>query len=164
MTRRIGLYFVCLIIMSACTTSPSASSPPSPDGTRMTVFESLTLKSSPNQYLVAPEGLCQNATPHETARIYVRDPSALKAALLAIINAEPRTTVLGSDDATLQYEVMQRSFLFRFPDYISIRILPVSEGHSTLAIYSRSKVGYGDLGVNKKRVTRWLKRLDELKN
>lgn len=126
----------------------------------MTVFESLTLKSSPNQYLVAPDGLCQNATPHQIARTYEREPAALKTALLDIIQAEPRTTLLGSDDATLQYEAVQRSLLFRFPDYISIRILPVSAGHSTLAIYSRSKLGYGDLGVNKKRVTRWLKKLD----
>jgi len=36
----------------------------------------------------------------------------------------------------------------------------VTEPRSTIAIYSRSRFGYGDMGVNEARVTAWLRALD----
>ena len=48
----------------------------------------------------------------------------------------------------------------RFPDTVDIKILPVAGNESTLAIYSRSLIGRGDLGVNRARIARWLAALD----
>jgi len=53
----------------------------------------------------------------------------------------------------------QKSALFRFADDIDVQAIPVDGGKSALAIYSRSRVGYSDLGVNRKRIERWLSQI-----
>jgi uncharacterized protein (DUF1499 family) len=47
----------------------------------------------------------------------------------------------------------------RFPDTINVLIIPISADASTLALYSRSQIGYSDWGVNRKRLERWLERI-----
>ena len=54
-------------------------------------FETLTLKASPNQYLVAPVGLCQNAKPHLESPIYAMTAEALEDLLSEKLLTLPRT-------------------------------------------------------------------------
>ena len=54
---------------------------------------------------------------------------------------------------------MQTSSLFGFPDYVSVKFIEIDAANSTLAIFSRSRLGQSDLGVNKKRVEAWLGQL-----
>ena len=50
-----------------------------------------------------------------------------------------------------------RTALMRYPDYVSIRLIP--EGESTrIVALSRSRFGYSDRGVNAARLRRWLPR------
>jgi uncharacterized protein (DUF1499 family) len=119
-------------------------------------FATLTLPASPNTYLIAPPGLCRAATPHEAAPVFAQDAPAVRAAFAKVAMGEPRVTAEGRDDAGLADDYVQRSALMRFPDTISVRFIPLEAGGSTLALYSRSKVGYSDMGVNKKRVQRWM--------
>jgi uncharacterized protein (DUF1499 family) len=56
--------------------------------------------------------------------------------------------------------ILQHTRLMRFPDTIDIEVLPAAGTQSTLAIYSRSLIGHGDLGVNRARIERWLAALD----
>lgn len=121
-------------------------------------FKTFKLTPKPNQYLVAPEGYCQNAEPHRVAPVYSVGAQALEDAFADIALAEPRVVSRPADDG--QREFVQRSALMRFPDTITIEAIELDGGQSTLAIYSRSKVGYSDLGVNKKRIDEWLARLD----
>jgi hypothetical protein len=51
--------------------------------------------------------------------------------------------------------VQQRSRLFRFPDFISVRFLPLGDDRSTLIVYSRTKYGRRDFSVNR-RLDFWL--------
>ena len=60
-----------------------------------------------------------------------------------------------SDDG-LSIEAVQRSSLIGFIDRISARAVAMSDGQASLAVYSRSAVGYWDLGVNRWRVVAWL--------
>jgi uncharacterized protein (DUF1499 family) len=122
-------------------------------------FEELTLPKSPNAYLVAPVGLCRNATPHATAPVLACPPAGARDAFFQVLACEPRITPGAKDDATLQYEWVQRTALMRFPDTITVRFIAASAATSTLAIYSRSKYGYRDFGVNQARVTDWLAKL-----
>jgi uncharacterized protein (DUF1499 family) len=56
----------------------------------------------------------------------------------------------------LQIEAEQRSAVFGFVDRISARFVPLGADRSTLIAYSRSEVGYWDLGVNRSRLRDWL--------
>jgi len=121
-------------------------------------FKTFKLTPKPNQFLIAPEGYCQNATPHATPKIFTVDPQVLEDAFADVALAEPRVTRRQADDG--QREFVQRSALMRFPDTITFEAIDLGDGTSTFAIYSRSKVGHSDLGVNRKRIEAWLKKLD----
>jgi len=73
-----------------------------------------------------------------------------------IATARPRVSRLARDGTMATY--VQRSAVFGFPDYISIHATPDGDG-STLSVYSRSRFGHSDLGVNKSRIERWLTEL-----
>jgi len=55
---------------------------------------------------------------------------------------------------------VQHSASIGFPDYISVRA-PSVEGRSGVSVYSRSRFGHSDFGVNEARVARWLARLEK---
>jgi uncharacterized protein (DUF1499 family) len=44
----------------------------------------------------------------------------------------------------------------RFPDYITLRTVDLGDGVSGIAVWSRSRYGYSDLGVNRERVEKLL--------
>lgn len=122
-------------------------------------FKNLTLTAKPNQYLVAPEGLCARAKPHLAAPEFAAAPTALRARFRDVALAQPRVVQTGADDATLTDTYVQRSALLGFPDTVTVQFLAAGSGGSSLAIYSRSRYGYSDLGVNKVRIDAWLREL-----
>lgn len=112
----------------------------------------------PNDYLVAPEGMA--AAPVDRALgVLGEAPARLMARFDRVARAAPRTAIVGGSVDALHITYVQRSALFGFPDYVSVRAVPVPGGAS-LAIWSRARYGYSDLGVNKARVERWLEALD----
>ncbi len=123
-------------------------------------FSSLKLTRKPNQYLVAPEEFCQKAKPHKTPPVYNASAEELFQAWEKMIAEQPRTTLIKSDNAGLIFEYVQRTALMRFPDFITVQFLNIpGQNKATLAIYSRSKFGYRDFGVNRKRIENWLHQL-----
>jgi len=80
--------------------------------------------------------------------------------LSAIVMSEPNTGALYCVLCETQARFVQYSRLMRFPDTIDVEVFPVGTDQSTLAIYSRSLVGYSDLGVNRARIARWLAALE----
>lgn len=115
--------------------------------------------STPNSYRVGPDA---STVPVDApAPVYDVTPEELSAAFDRLIAAEARTELLADDRGSGgAVTVVQRSALFGFPDYVSVRFLPVAEGDgSTVAMFSRSRFGQSDLGVNEKRVNRWLEEL-----
>ena len=77
-----------------------------------------------------------------------------------VITASPRTRLLEIDETTLLIHAEQRSRIFRFVDTIVIHVLPAGDGGSTFAAYSRSELGYSDMGVNQARLEDWIARLE----
>ena len=86
----------------------------------------------------------------------------LRAAMAEVIASEPRITAVHSDDDQLTERYVQRSALLAFPDTIVVRYLDYPGGTSSVAIYSRSQVGYSDMGVNRARIERWLRKLKQM--
>ncbi len=110
--------------------------------------------ATPNDFLAAPPGATSGQANIETA-IHAGPPRELLARFDAVIRAQPRVEiVLGDlDEGTITY--MQRTSVIGFPDYITVKAVDAGEG-AALIVYSRSRYGSSDLGVNEKRVTAWL--------
>jgi uncharacterized protein (DUF1499 family) len=120
-------------------------------------FSSLERKPSPNQYLIAPDGATPRAKPNAGSPVFAVSPERLRDAFLSVTSEAPRTKLLNQSADGLRLSLVQRSAILRFPDYIDVSILPGPSGYgSTIAIYSRSRFGYSDLGVNQRRVEEWM--------
>lgn len=111
----------------------------------------------PNDFLVCPAGRCENA--NATAAIYAIAPSELFERWLSLIEQAPRTVVVGIDRDGLLLHAEQRSRIFRFVDTVLVRVVKEGQGASFIA-YSRSELGYSDMGVNQERLERWMMALD----
>lgn len=118
-------------------------------------FTTLIPPNKPNWNLVAPKGLCRKAQPHAEAPVFPVSPDTLWSRLVETVLREPRVSIHDQDKAARYLDFTQVSLIFRFPDRVTVQILPAGDG-ATLAIYSRSKYGRSDLGVNAKRVKRLL--------
>jgi uncharacterized protein (DUF1499 family) len=95
-----------------------------------------------------------------TSVAYGLGPAELAEAIDEIALNEPRTKRIAGDPEELWMTYVQRSALFGFPDYISVKVIPAEDG-ATWAAFSRSRFGSYDWGVNEKRLERWQKALAE---
>ncbi|WP_341861122.1 DUF1499 domain-containing protein [Gymnodinialimonas sp. 57CJ19] len=106
--------------------------------------ETVTPPTTPNFSLIAGGGATSIDAP----------ALAVAGRLQDIAEAEGARVLAGSlGEGFVTYVV--RSRVMGYPDFISIRLVP--EGDTTrMHIFSRSRYGYSDLGVNTVRVHRWL--------
>ena len=118
-------------------------------------FATLQRSRTANDYLLTTAGL-SSARSDGPAPEFELDADRLIAAFRAMARAQERCQETGFDPALRQAEFVQRSKLFRFPDTISARAVELVPGRTGLALYSRSKYGRRDFGVNRARVERWL--------
>ncbi len=111
--------------------------------------------STPNWHRVLPGG--ENPAP-----VFDVPATDLASAFDRVVGEQSSIELL-KDDRSSGGPVtwVQRSALFGFPDYISVSFLSLDDdAKSTLAIFSRARIGKSDLGVNEKRVTAWLTALE----
>lgn len=121
-------------------------------------FGALRPRGTPNEFLMLPEGYGP-LRPQAHSPRFAASAESLRDAWLEILKVEPRTEVTDRSPDGLQIEAVQRTAVFRFPDLISARFVPLPDGGSTLAVYSRARFGRWDFGVNRRRIERWLARL-----
>lgn len=114
----------------------------------------------PNDWLICRSGTCK-AEPSEAARIYPVPADGLWAAWRAVLAEQPDVTVIAADESRQLIMVQDRTPVFRFVDTITIRILPLEQGASTFAAYSRSEIGYSDTGMNRRRLRAWVVALEQ---
>ena len=109
--------------------------------------------ASDNYVLLRPgEGL-------QSAPTFQATPSEVAAALRDLAGDMPRTTLVAGSADELHMTFVVRSQVMGFPDFVTIKALATDEG-TTLAIFSRSRYGHSDFGVNRDRVEAWLDRLE----
>jgi uncharacterized protein (DUF1499 family) len=123
-------------------------------------FETLVRRTTPNDALACPRDVCKAAS-DVTPPVFAVSAADLRAAFAKVISSEPRITAVASDDAEMTDRYIQRSALMRYPDTIVVRFFDLPEGRSTIALYSRSQLGHGDMGVNRARIERWLAKIGE---
>jgi hypothetical protein len=115
------------------------------------------LPASPNTHLVAPPGHALPAhARHQGWRV---NGPELWAAVQQVAQAMPRTTLLAAWPEALQAQWVTRTRWMNYPDIVVAQLL-AGEGRSALILYSRSLVGWSDLGANADRCAEWLAALD----
>lgn len=114
--------------------------------------------TTPNWYRLVPADADVERDPKRDGHppIYDVDVDRLARAFDRAVRTDGRTEVLAGSAASGHVTYIQRSYVFGFPDYVSLRFIDLPEGGSTLGIFSRSRFGRSDLGVNEKRVARWI--------
>ena len=108
-----------------------------------------------NDWLICPDGACA-ALVSAPSPVYPVTPARLFDAWRELLATQPRTTVIGVDPTRLLILAQDRTPLLGFVDTICIRVLPADATGSTFAAYSRSNIGLGDLGTNRKRLEGWI--------
>jgi len=120
-------------------------------------FGTLVLDGKPNRYLALPPGFASTAAPHGESPVFDLPVAELERRALGVIRMQKRVTEIASDPARRQHAFVQRTAVLRFPDTVTVRFLDLGDGRSSLALYSRSKVGHSDFGANAARAEAWLK-------
>ncbi|MCZ6862887.1 MAG: DUF1499 domain-containing protein [Alphaproteobacteria bacterium] len=115
-------------------------------------FETLVRPSSSNHWLVAPQGFPGN--PDETAPGYPVPVERLQNAFEDVIGALKSVRQVNRDGGLTRY--VDKTALFHFKDDIRVQFLSQVPGNSSLAMYSASRIGFLDLGANRRRLQRWL--------
>jgi uncharacterized protein (DUF1499 family) len=122
-------------------------------------FKTLKRPPKPNTCLAAPEDHCLAAEPDFEAPELMMTGRGLFSKLSEIIASERSFGKIETDAESLRIKFVATTGLMRFKDDVDIEIIPRDEGRATFAIYSRSRVGYSDLGANRKRVTKIIERV-----
>jgi uncharacterized protein (DUF1499 family) len=83
--------------------------------------------------------------------------TALEDALAVQIAKTPRIKQTFAD-RTVGFcaTYVERSFVFGFPDILSVKIEELSPSTAIITLHSQSKFGYSDFGVNRKRIKKLL--------
>ncbi len=122
-------------------------------------FKSLKRPPKPNTCLVAPENHCLAAEPDFAPPELDMSGRGLFSKLNEIIATQRRFEDIQVDAEKLRLKFVATSGLMRFKDDVDIEVIPLENGKATLAIYSRSRVGYSDMGANQKRVRKLIHEL-----
>jgi len=115
-------------------------------------FKSLKRPPKPNTCLVAPNNHCLAAEPDFDPPLLEMTGRGVFSKLSEIIAADRSFGKVDSDAEQLRLKFVATTGLMRFKDDVDIEVIPLEDGKTTLAIYSRSRVGYSDMGANQKRV------------
>lgn len=114
---------------------------------------------TPNDYRLAPEGSTSERI-DAFSEVYAARPLVLAQAFDQFALSQRATVRIAGLPPELMMTYVQRTEKLKMPDYLTIKFIDLGDGTSTIAVYSRARYGYGDLGFNKARVERWVKSLD----
>ncbi len=112
----------------------------------------------PHSFRVAPPLLTTQPV-DMPAPVYTANPTLMAKAFDDFVLNQPKTERIAGSPEEGWMTYVQRSPRLNFPDYISVKFIDLNGGNSTVAVFSRSRFGYGDMGVNEERVTTWLRTL-----
>lgn len=113
---------------------------------------------TPNGYRVAPTAMSQ-FPPDAEAPVYAGSAAVMARAFDDFVLSQLFAKRFAGSPEDLWMTYVQLTPKLRLPDYITVKFIELEKERSTVAIFSRSRFGYGDLGVNEKRVRLWLSTL-----
>ena len=119
-------------------------------------FATLERQSRSNSYLACPDGVCGQARADETVPVFPVSVDTLQDRLTSWVDSQQDVALRRFEPDARKFHFVVRSPRLRFPDIVTVQLLPRGADASTVAIYSRSVYGKSDLGANKARVKTWL--------
>ncbi len=119
-------------------------------------FRALAPPNRPSRWLIAPPG-ATTAPPDAAAPTLALAADALADRLMVILSDLPRCRLIERSGRRMAF--VQASAVFGFQDDIAAEAIDLGNGRSAPALYSVSRVGYSDFGVNRKRLESVLARL-----
>lgn len=108
-----------------------------------------------NGFLACPSGYC-SAAAAITSPVFDLPWERLRDYWIEMISGETRVVRAVADLGPREYVYIQHSPIFRFPDLVTVELVPLGPTRSSIALYSRSRYGEYDFRKNRKRVERWL--------
>jgi Protein of unknown function (DUF1499) len=108
-----------------------------------------------NSFLACPAGYC-SPTEAISSPVFEIPWDRLRDYWTEMISGETRIVRAGADFGPQRYVYIQHSPVFRFPDIVTVELVPLGPNRSSIALYSRSRYGEHDFAKNRKRVERWL--------
>lgn len=114
----------------------------------------------PNDFLVLPPGM---AGADAESPLFDATLPAMARRVDQMARSRPGVTRLAGSNEAGFITFVARSRLIGFPDYVSVKVMPQPDGQVALAIWSRSRFGHSDMGVNRARVEDWLARLGTMR-
>jgi uncharacterized protein (DUF1499 family) len=126
-------------------------------------FSQLRRPKSPNTCLVAPQEVVTRARIDRPPPEFGCTPQTLFERLETFVRTERRVRDIRIDADQRVLAFVAVSGFLKFKDDVDVRVLevPNAPDRSTIAVYSRSRTGHSDLGVNARRVERMLKALEK---
>ena len=108
----------------------------------------------PNQFLALPANFVAAQRPDATVGTFTATIEQVRDAWLEILRGAARVSDIRQSDG--QIEAIQRTALVGFPDWITAQPVDLGNGTASICVFSRSKFGLRDFGVNEKRGLAWL--------
>ena len=117
-------------------------------------FRALKRPARPNNWLVAPPGFADQAAPNAASPVFAMSETDLFDRIQQMVASRRKWKLKSVDETARQISFIAVTPLMHFKDDVDIAVLSeTGDGdYSTLAIYSRSRIGHSDLGANAKRV------------
>jgi uncharacterized protein (DUF1499 family) len=112
----------------------------------------------PNRFFIAPARYANLAADALSPALPLPADRLFELACTVILR-QPRVRQAAIHKARRQARFEQRSAGLGFVDDIDLAAEPLDAHQSALAIYSRSRLGYWDFGVNRRRVYGWLEQI-----
>lgn len=102
-----------------------------------------------NDTLACPADDCQKGIPDVETRRYDLAPATLFAVAEKVVKRLPgKVRVVGANPVNTRLRAIVFSPVLRMPSTLSLMVAPARGGGSFLYVYSRSQIGYYDLGRN----------------
>lgn len=117
-------------------------------------FSTLKLKTSPNQFLMAPENTCLEAKVMKVSPTLPYSARELYVKIRDIASKDSSWRLSKEDESGMRLKFVVVTKVCKFKDDVDIVVISQDISESTICVYSRSRVGKSDLGANEKRVDR----------
>ncbi|ODN68586.1 DUF1499 domain-containing protein [Methylobrevis pamukkalensis] len=123
-------------------------------------FDAPVRTGSPNDVLACPDGACASGAPELASPRFAAGADAVFEAARRVLADEMGAEIIAEDRTARTLQAIVRSRLMRFPDDVTLKVTTGDDGRSLVWMYSASRIGRNDFGVNRARAEEITRRLE----